>query len=342
MKHDHESHDHGQYLEQRCRKTDDRIGRLVPASLDDLRNGIDHMDGQPRQADDSHRCGHEIPKQLGDQRKDAPAQEEYDDGRKEEPERIFPPFQLQHERIVKAAAKLAADEDGQQRREQPSPQERHGKHQDGHEPAVYRMAGHPGFHEDRRQLFFDSGDVNLLKHLGNELEGFRGEEPDRRVVFLLDAVEQELVFPSFCLDATDDLTMDGKAVLKVSFGVCTQSDGGRQHCLVEDAGQAEGKLMGALSGLPCVEIVDGPLIVLALHRLEEAPDRPLRGASAQGIVIGDLVLRGRLRQRIKRRFFSRRGSRCKAQQRHQRPSKPDGVYSEHGHGSHPSHACRRH
>ena len=225
MKHDHESHGNGQYLEQRCRKADDRIGRLVPAPLNDLRKSVDHMDGQPCEADNGHRCSHEIPKQLGNQRKDAPAQYKYDDGRKEQPERIFPSFQFQHERFVKMSTEPAAYHDDQQCRKQPSPQERHGEDQDGDEPVVDRIAGYPGFHEDRRQPLLDSGDVNLLKHPGNEFEGLRGEEPDLRVVFLPDAIKQEPVFPSFCLDTTDDLTMIWKVVLEASFGVRAQRGG---------------------------------------------------------------------------------------------------------------------
>ena len=123
-----------------------------------------------------------------------------------------------------------------------------------------------------------------------------------------------------------------KVVLEASFRVRAQRGGRGQYGLVEDAVEIEGKLFGALSGLSCIEIVDGPLIVPALHRLEEAPDRPLRGASTQGVVVRGLVLLGGLHQRGKRRFFGRRGSRRKTQQRHQRPAQTDGIPSKCGHG----------
>ena len=61
--------------------------------------------------------------------------------------------------------------------------------------------------------------------------------------------------------------------------------------------QLAGELLGALSRLPGVQVIDGPFVVLALHGLQEADDGALRGASAQGVVVGDLGLHWALHRR---------------------------------------------
>ena len=107
---DHEPHDDGQGLHERCRKADDRIGGLGPAPLDDLRTGIDQIEEKPRQADDGHRRGQERPEQPGEERGRAEGNNVNRACRKEKHQGLSDPPELAHHRLAEAVAHRLANQ----------------------------------------------------------------------------------------------------------------------------------------------------------------------------------------------------------------------------------------
>ena len=61
--------------------------------------------------------------------------------------------------------------------------------------------------------------------------------------------------------------------------------------------QLDGKQLSAFPRLACIQEVDSPLVILALHGLQETDDGTLRRASPQGVVVGGLGLHGAFQHR---------------------------------------------